>query len=98
MLKARARFVNGFGDHLGSGNGKLILRGSAGAIGFDSSGVAQRPAIKIPRPSALPPLTQSIQPMVIGHWLAVPANAERNSSMLPMRSLSCQIHGEAMRS
>lgn len=61
-----------------------------------SSAVAQRPAIRIPRPIAAPWCRQSIQPIVIGQAGAERASAARKASMSGTRSLSIQIQGEGI--
>ena len=62
--------------------------GSGGALAGASLAVAQRPAIKIPRPIRRPRLRQSIQPIVMGNAGAARPSAARNSSMSSTRSLS----------
>ena len=64
MLKARTD--SGFSAHDGKKKGMVTRGGIAGNRAGASDGSAQRPRMRMPRPSALPPETQSIQPIVMG--------------------------------
>ena len=75
----------------------LTVGGAGGGALCVSSGVAQRPAMRMPRPIALPRVRQSIQPIVMGQRGAAFPRAPRNSSIVGTRSLSIQTHEVGMR-
>src|SRR3982751_2635352 len=81
----------------GKSNGIVKRRFGGGARLGASSGVAQRPLNRMPRPIFDPLDRQSIQPAVIGQSALAALRPATNASMFGIRSLSRQIHGDGTR-